>query len=82
MSQLSHDHMQNTIKEVEGLFTKVSCSPVCQEQQSRVMKCYEKNSSQTLRCSDEVESFARCVDLSRLVSTILYFIFYKLTKIF
>jgi len=67
-SQLSQDHMQNTIKEVEGLFSKVSCSPVCQDQQQGVMKCYQQHSSQSLRCSDEVESFARCVDLSRLQS--------------
>ncbi|XP_068205024.1 amyloid beta A4 precursor protein-binding family B member 1-interacting protein-like isoform X2 [Palaemon carinicauda] len=68
MAQLSEEQVASTLKEVEGLFLKASCSPVCQNKQESVMHCYQDHPRQSLRCAREVEQFAQCVDLSRLQS--------------
>ncbi|XP_064093231.1 uncharacterized protein LOC135205990, partial [Macrobrachium nipponense] len=68
MARLSEDQVASTLKEVEGLFMKASCSPVCQNHQDAVMHCYQDHPRQSLRCAREVEQFAQCVDLSRLQS--------------
>lgn len=68
MSQLSEEEVSSAIKEVEKLFVKASCTPVCQDHQEAVMTCYQDHPRQALRCARQVEDFARCVDLSRLVS--------------
>lgn len=68
MAQLSEDEVNGAIKEVEKLFVKASCTPVCQDHQEAVMTCYQDHPRQALRCARQVDDFARCVDLSRLVS--------------
>ena len=68
MSQLSEEEVNTAIKNVEKLFVKASCTPVCQDHQEAVMTCYQDHPRQALRCARQVEDFARCVDLSRLVS--------------
>lgn len=73
ISQLSEEEVNNAIKEVEKLFVKASCTPVCQDHQEAVMTCYQDHPRQALRCSRQVEDFARCVDLSRLVSRVRLF---------
>ncbi|XP_063878586.1 uncharacterized protein LOC135110307 [Scylla paramamosain] len=70
MSQLSEEEVNAAIKDVEKLFVKASCSPVCQDYQESVMTCYQDHPRQALRCARQVEEFARCVDLSRLQSVL------------
>lgn len=70
MAQLSEDEVNSAIKEVEKLFVKASCTPVCQDHQEAVMTCYQDHPRQALRCTRQVEDFARCVDLSRLQSVL------------
>lgn len=68
MARLSEEEVSNALKEVENLFMKASCTPVCQGQQEKVMNCYQDHPRQSLRCAREVEHFTECVDLSRLQS--------------
>ncbi|XP_045120272.1 SH3 domain-containing protein C23A1.17-like isoform X1 [Portunus trituberculatus] len=70
MSQLSEEEVNTAVKDVEKLFVKASCSPVCQDYQESVMTCYQDHPRQALRCARQVEEFARCVDLSRLQSVL------------
>ncbi|KAK7070580.1 hypothetical protein SK128_007741 [Halocaridina rubra] len=68
ISGLSEEQVSSALKEVESLFMKASCTPVCQNQQEAVMNCYQDHPRQSLRCAREVEHFTQCVDLSRLQS--------------
>lgn len=68
MAKLTEEEVIGALKEVEQLFVRASCSPVCQGQQEAVMQCYQDHPCQTLRCSREVDSFTQCVDLARLQS--------------
>ncbi|KAK3857478.1 hypothetical protein Pcinc_036269, partial [Petrolisthes cinctipes] len=70
MSRLSEDEVSVALKEVEQLFVRAACSPVCQDQQDSVMHCYQDHPRQALRCSKEVDSFTQCVDLARLQSVL------------
>lgn len=70
MAQLSEEEVNSAIKEVEKLFVKASCTPVCQDHQEAVMTCYQDHPRQALRCARQVDDFARCVDLSRLQSVL------------
>ena len=49
------------------MFMKTRGAPVCQEPRHFVTQCYEKNKKQPLLCSEEVNSFAKCVESARLV---------------
>lgn len=68
IARLSEEQVTTSLKEVENLFMKATCSPVCQNHQEAVMNCYNDHPQQSLRCAREVEQFTQCVDLSRLVS--------------
>jgi len=70
MGRLSEEEVAASLKEVESLFMKATCSPVCQDQQEKVMNCYQDHAHQSLRCAREVEHFTQCVDLSRLQSVL------------
>lgn len=70
ISQLSEEQVAAALKDVENLFMKATCSPVCQNQQEAVMNCYNDHAHQSLRCAREVEQFTQCVDLSRLQSVL------------
>lgn len=65
-SALTEENFTASLKEVEAMFVKATCDPVCQNQQEEVMKCYQDHPHQSLRCAREVSQFAQCVDLSRL----------------
>lgn len=68
MARFSAEEVTAALKDVEKLFVKASCDPVCQNQQEAVMSCYQDHPRQSLRCAREVEHFTQCVDLSRLQS--------------
>ncbi|KAG7154072.1 MICOS complex subunit mic25-like [Homarus americanus] len=70
MAHLSEEEATAALKDVEKLFLKASCSPICQNHQEAVMNCYQDHPRQSLRCAKEVENFTQCVDLSRLQSVI------------
>lgn len=72
MARLSEEEVTAAMKDVEKLFMKASCSPVCQNQQEAVFNCYQDHPHQSLRCTRQVENFTQCVDLARLVSTVCY----------
>lgn len=63
---LTTEAFHKTLAEVQGLFLKASTTPICQEGQGRVMNCYAENPKQSLKCSQEVQQFSECVDLTRL----------------
>jgi len=67
-AKLTQENFTSSLKEVESMFVKATCDPVCQTQQEEVMKCYQDHPHQSLRCAREVSQFAQCVDLSRLQS--------------
>ncbi|XP_076032204.1 uncharacterized protein LOC143020001 [Oratosquilla oratoria] len=66
IGKLTQEQFSSSLKEVESLFLKATCTPVCQDHQDEVMKCYQDNPKQSLRCSREVAQFTQCVDLTRL----------------
>lgn len=70
IARLSEEQVTTSLKEVENLFMKATCSPVCQNHQEAVMNCYNDHPQQSLRCAREVEQFTQCVDLSRLQSVL------------
>ena len=37
----------------------------CNENKEKVLKCYQDNPKETLRCADLVEQFSNCVDQRR-----------------
>lgn len=38
----------------------------CQELKAKVVDCYKKNPTETLKCSDDVKEFLDCVNTSRI----------------
>ena len=67
-AQLTQESVTASIRNVENLFVKSTCDPVCQDKQNEVMQCFSDNPKHSLRCADIVSQFSSCVDLSRLVS--------------
>jgi len=70
MAKLSEENVNSALNEVESLFMKATCTPVCQNQQEAVMGCYLDHPRQSLRCAREVAQFTQCVDLTRLQSVL------------
>lgn len=65
-NQLSVEQFHAALAEVEALFFKPTTTPMCEEGQDKVQRCYQDNPKQSLRCSREVAAFTECVDLTRL----------------
>lgn len=46
-------------------------SPVCQDLQDKVFRCYTDNHKKTLLCSADVRAFFECVERARAVRVVL-----------
>ena len=68
MNKLTSEEFATSVSEVEKLYQKEPCGPVCQDKESLVIKCYQENPNQVLNCSSIVKDFSKCVDNFRLVS--------------
>ncbi|XP_062593728.1 MICOS complex subunit Mic19-like [Saccostrea cucullata] len=53
------------VQEVEKKFMNTTGSPVCQDLQDKVFRCYTENNKKTLLCSEEVRAFFECVERAR-----------------
>ena len=67
-SDLSEESFRSTVEAVDKMFLRSRARPICQESRHAVLECYKKNKTQSLLCSEEVRSFANCVESARLVS--------------
>lgn len=65
---INEESLHNTIAAVEKLFLKGRQAPICQEPKHAVLQCYKQNPKQSLNCSQEVKSFAQCIESARLNS--------------
>lgn len=65
LHETSTKEFSQAVEEVEKKFLKYTTSPVCQEQQDAVQKCYHDNPKQTLLCSSQVKAFLECVEKTR-----------------
>jgi|ERR1712004_317640 len=61
------EEFAKTVAEVEQKFLKTTASPICEDLQAEVLKCYQSNPSQTLLCSSIVKEFNECVQKQREV---------------
>lgn len=63
--QTTSEQFAKAVEEVEQKFLKTTASPICQELQEEVLKCYQSNPKYTLYCSPQVKAFNECVERTR-----------------
>lgn len=59
------------IAEVKNRFKHSSFAnqaPPCQELKSRIIDCYRRNPTETLKCANEVQDFINCINRARVTS--------------
>eukprot|EP00105_Crassostrea_gigas_P032041 XP_011454913.1 PREDICTED: MICOS complex subunit Mic19 [Crassostrea gigas] len=59
------DEFAQAVQEVEKKFMNTTGSPVCQDLQDKVFRCYTDNHKKTLLCSADVRAFFECVERAR-----------------
>ncbi|XP_048743457.1 MICOS complex subunit MIC19-like isoform X2 [Ostrea edulis] len=59
------DEFAQAVQEVEKKFMNSTGSPVCQDLQDKVFRCYTENHKKTLLCSPDVRAFFECVERAR-----------------
>lgn len=59
------DEFAQAVQEVEKKFMNSTGSPVCQDLQDKVFRCYTDNHKKTLLCSADVRAFFECVERAR-----------------
>nr|XP_022301630.1 MICOS complex subunit Mic19-like [Crassostrea virginica] len=59
------DEFAQAVQEVEKKFMNSTGSPVCQDLQDKVFRCYTENHKKTLLCSADVRAFFECVERAR-----------------
>ncbi|PIK47470.1 putative MICOS complex subunit Mic19 [Apostichopus japonicus] len=64
--EINAEEFKKAAEEVEAKFIKQSHVPICQNLQDEVVKCFTENPTQTLKCSQQVKDFTRCVDQARM----------------
>jgi len=72
LNKLTSEEFAKSVAEVEQLYKKETCGPICQGMENSVIKCYQENPKQSLVCSPIVKDFSQCVasaSLSALSST-------------
>lgn len=42
--------------------------PPCQDFKAKIIECYRRNPSETLRCAGEVQQFMNCINSARVVA--------------
>lgn len=61
LNKLTSEEFAKSVAEVEQLYKKETCGPICQGAESSVIKCYKENPKQSLVCSPIVKEFSQCV---------------------
>jgi len=68
LNKLTSEEFAKSVAEVEQLYKKETCGPICQDKEESVMKCYLDNPKQSLVCSSIVKDFSQCVASASLNS--------------
>lgn len=61
LNKLTSEEFAKSVAEVETLYKKEPCGPICQDMEKSVIKCYQDNPKQSLVCSSIVKDFSQCV---------------------
>ena len=59
--------LKTTAEKLAHMFGTERSLPICQEEKESVLLCYKQNSGESLKCSDAVKNFSRCVHSTRMV---------------
>ena len=59
--------LKSTAEKLAHMFGTERSLPICQEEKESVLLCYKQNSGESLKCSDAVKNFSRCVHSTRMV---------------
>lgn len=65
LHQTTKEQFAKAVEDVETKFLKTTSSPVCEDLQTEVLKCYQANPKHTLNCSPQVKAFSECVQKQR-----------------
>ncbi|CRL03479.1 CLUMA_CG016146, isoform A [Clunio marinus] len=68
-SKIMEQEFNDTLSEVKKRFATPSIAsqlPPCQDLKSKIIECYRKNPTETLKCSSEVREFLDCVNSARI----------------
>ncbi|KAL7046243.1 hypothetical protein ACKWTF_002522 [Chironomus riparius] len=70
-NKILEKEFNDTIAEVKNRFKHSSFAnqaPPCQEFKSRIIDCYRKNPTETLKCANEVQDFMNCINRARVAA--------------
>jgi len=67
-AHLQMSALKSTAEKLAHMFGTERSLPICQEEKESVLLCYKQNSGESLKCSDAVKNFSRCVHSTRMVS--------------
>ena len=63
LSRTTTERLQNDLSAIEEKYTKRQrYEPVCPDVEQKVEECLKKNSTMSLKCSQEVKDFVGCID--------------------
>lgn len=68
-NKILEKEFNDTIGEVKNRFKHsafANQAPPCQEFKSRIIDCYRKNPTETLKCANEVQEFMNCINRARI----------------
>ncbi|KAG5677855.1 hypothetical protein PVAND_007575 [Polypedilum vanderplanki] len=67
-NKILQKEFDDTINEVKSRFQHAAFAnhvPPCQEFKSRIIDCYRRNPTETLKCASEVKDFMNCINSAR-----------------
>jgi len=65
-AHLQMNTLKSTAEKLSRMFGTERSLPICQEERESVLLCYKENSGESLKCSDAVKNFSRCVHSTRI----------------
>jgi len=68
LNKLTSEEFAKSVAEVETLYKKESCGPICEDMEKSVIQCYQENPKQSLVCSGIVKDFSQCVASASLTA--------------
>jgi len=68
LNKLTSEEFAKSVAEVEQLYKKETCGPICQDMEKSVIQCYQDNPKQSLVCSNIVKDFSKCVASASLTA--------------
>jgi len=69
LNKKTNEQFTKAVKEVEGKFLDFTAVPVCQDLQATLLKCYQDNPHEILKCSSVVNAFSTCVERARITAS-------------